>query len=103
MNRDQWLKLRVTPAEKAAFEFAAAEAGLSWSDFVRQRLSGARIRRTSEEREAFRHLARIGANLNQLARWANTHKSQAEALEVIFCLGQLRDDLEAIKGTWPCT
>jgi hypothetical protein len=93
MNRGLWLKLRVSQEEKAAFEFAATEAGLSLSDFVRQRLLGARLRRTAEEREIVRHLARIGANLNQLARWANTHKSHAEAIEVLLCLEQLRIDL----------
>jgi len=103
MNRSLWLKLRVTPEEKTAFEFAAAEAGLSLSDFVRQRLLGARLRRTAEERETIRHLARIGANLNQLARWANTHKNHAEALEVILCLEQLRTDLVNSGRNLPCT
>ncbi len=30
-----------------------------------------------------RQLARIGSNLNQIARWANTHKSAAEAVEIL--------------------
>ncbi len=32
------------------------------------------------EREPTRQVARIGNNLNQLARWANTHASAAEAV-----------------------
>ena len=103
MKRNLWLKLRVTPEEKAAFENAATEAGQSFSDFARQRLLGARLRRTDGERETIRHLARIGANLNQLARWANTYKSQAEAIEVILCLDQLRDDLKNNGGSATCT
>jgi hypothetical protein len=102
MSRDRLLKLRVTAEEKAAFELAAAEAGLSLSDFVRQRLSGARLRRTAEERETIRHLARIGSNLNQLARWANTHKSHTEAIEVVLCLDQLQADVRQM-GDKPCT
>ena len=35
------------------------------------------------ERERTRELARIGSNLNQIARWANTHKENTEALEVV--------------------
>ena len=35
------------------------------------------------ERERTRELARIGSNLNQIARWANAHKGNAEAVEVI--------------------
>jgi hypothetical protein len=103
MNRSIWLKLRVSSEEKAAFEFAAAENGLSLSDFIRQRLLGARLRRTAEEHEVVYQLARIGANLNQLARWANTHKSHAEAIEVILCLEQLRDDLKNTGKSAPCT
>ncbi len=34
------------------------------------------------ERERTRQIARIGNNLNQLARWANTHASAAEAVSV---------------------
>ena len=35
------------------------------------------------ERERTRELARLGNNLNQIARWANTHKEAIEAVEVI--------------------
>ncbi len=35
------------------------------------------------ERERTRQIARIGNNLNQLARWANTHASTAETVSVI--------------------
>ena len=35
------------------------------------------------ERQHTRQIARIGNNLNQLARWANTHKTAAEAVAVI--------------------
>ena len=35
------------------------------------------------ERERTQQVARIGNNLNQLARWANTHKGAIEAVEVI--------------------
>ena len=42
-----------------------------------------KIRASEAERERTRELARIGANLNQIARWANTHKTAADAVEVI--------------------
>ena len=35
------------------------------------------------ERERTRQVARIGSNLNQIARWANTYASEAEAVEVV--------------------
>ena len=36
------------------------------------------------ERERTRELARIGANLNQIARWANTFKANAETVEMVI-------------------
>ena len=38
------------------------------------------------ERERTRQVARIGNNLNQIARWANTHASGFDAVEVIVHL-----------------
>lgn len=40
----------------------------------------------SSIQEQNRQLARIGNNLNQIAKWANTYKSTAEAVEVIQAL-----------------
>ena len=35
------------------------------------------------ERERTRQVARIGSNLNQIARWANTYASAAEAVALL--------------------
>ena len=48
------------------------------------------------ERERTRVLARIGSNLNQIARWANIHKTDAEALEVVAHLVAIERALEAL-------
>ena len=45
--------------------------GMDMSDYIRQTCLGVRLRKTPEEKRRLRELARIGANLNQLARWAN--------------------------------
>lgn len=54
-----------------------------------------RLRQTPLEKERVRQLARIGANLNQLARWANIHKSRAEALDVLTALVSLENAVRA--------
>lgn len=59
-----------------------------------------KLRVTPEEKERIRQLARIGANLNQLARWANTWKSRAEAVEILTALASLERALLA-KDTAP--
>jgi hypothetical protein len=66
---------RVRPDELAIIEGRAAEANFPLSDFLRERaLTGAIIVRRSRKLSAIdRHdLARIGSNLNQIARACNT-------------------------------
>lgn len=93
-TRSAWIKLRVTPAEKEAIALKAATQGQTVTDFIRQRALGYRLRQTPLEKEHVRQLARIGANLNQLARWANVHKNRAEALDVLTALVSLERELK---------
>jgi hypothetical protein len=87
--RSAWLKLRVSPSEKESIAAKAEAQGQSVTDFLRQRALDYRLRQTPLEKERVRQLARISANLNQLAKWANTHKRQAEALDVLIALASL--------------
>ena len=48
------------------------------------------------ERERTRELARIGSNLNQIARWANTHKTEAEAVQILAHLVAIERELGAL-------
>ena len=88
-TRSAWLKLRGTPEEKEAITTKATMQGQTVADFLRQRALDYRLRQTPLEKERIRQLARIGANLNQLARWANTWKSRAEAVEILTALTSL--------------
>ena len=81
--------VRVFPEERDILRFNAALHGMSMSDYIRQTCLGVRLRKTPEEKRRLRELARIGANLNQLARWANTYKRAAEAVEVLAALANI--------------
>lgn len=94
-TRNAWIKLRVTPAEKEAIAAKAATQGQTLTDFIRQRALDYRLRQTPLEKERVRQIARIGANLNQLARWANLHKTRAEALDVLIALVSLENAIRA--------
>ena len=48
------------------------------------------------ERERTREVARIGNNVNQIARWANTHTGAVEAVEVIGHLIAIERSLAAL-------
>ena len=84
--RSVWLKLRVTPEEKKIVADKAHAQGQTVTDFLRQRALDYRLRQTPLEKERIRYLARIGANLNQIARWVNIHKSRAETVDVLASL-----------------
>ena len=85
-SRKVWVKIRASEAERAEWHAKACSVGLSLSDLVRRAIGRVRtwtVAHAELERERTRELARIGSNLNQIARWANTHKENAEAVEVV--------------------
>ena len=93
MSRSEWFKIRVTPAEKNFIVATATTQGQTVTDFLRQRALGYRLRQTPLEKERVRQLARIGANLNQLARWANRWKDRADALIVLTALADFEREV----------
>ncbi|MDE0124247.1 MAG: MobC family plasmid mobilization relaxosome protein, partial [Bryobacterales bacterium] len=86
-------------AEHAAWKEKAAAAGVSPSALLREAITRTRTWTApplAVERERTRQVARIGNNLNQIARWANTHPSEAEAVEVIAGLLSVERSLLAV-------
>ena len=71
-GRAVWVKVRASEAERA-----------EWHAKV--------------ERERVQQVARVGNNLNQIARWANTHRGAIEAVEVIGHLVAIRRALVALS------
>lgn len=98
MSRGRVIKVRVTDAELADFRTRANDAGMTVSDLIRFRLTGYRVRQTSADKTRLRELSRIGSNVNQLARWANSRKAAAPALEVVLWLGRLVDAINIVAG-----
>lgn len=70
-----WIKVRSSSVERARWQELAAARGVSLSELIRSRLDGTRLRSRREPPpvapDLLRELARIGNNLNQLARAAN--------------------------------
>ena len=90
--------IRVHPEERDLLKLNAGLHGISVSDYVRQTCLGLRLRRTPEEKRRLRELARIGSNLNQIARWANTYKESLEAVEVLAALTRLEEKIDAFAS-----
>ena len=98
-GRAVWVKIRSSDRERAAWHAKARAAGLSLSDLVRRSVGRVRtwtVAHTELERARTRELARIGSNLNQIARWANTYREAADALEVVAHLAAIERALEAL-------
>ena len=94
-RKDRVTRIRLSETEYRALTSAAKAARLSYSNYVRQCLAlkqtqippqrQPRLTRQVDPK-LLSELARLGNNLNQMARWANTYKRHAEAVEVLVVL-----------------
>jgi hypothetical protein len=83
------LKIRLSQPEKLSWQEKAVRAGIPLSTLIREAMSRTRTWTASDRsslQEQTRQISRIGNNLNQIAKWANTYKSTAEAIEIIEAL-----------------
>ena len=98
-QRKVWVKIRASESERAEWHAKARSVGLSLSDLVRRSVGRVRtwtVAHTELERERTRELARIGSNLNQIARWANVYKENAEAAEIVAHLVAIERALDTV-------
>ena len=101
MAREATATVRVSAAELADWRGKARAAGVPLSELLRRAMARTRTwtaTAAAVERERTRELARIGNNLNQLARWANIHKGAAEAVAVVAQLAAIERALEPLSG-----
>lgn len=94
------IELRVSAEEKIHWQAIAASRGVSLSELIRATLSGQRLRvRRSAPRvdpDLVRELARIGNNLNQLARAAN-RRSPVETVSLLVRLIEIDRELAVLR------
>ena len=109
--RNVHLTIRLTSIERTTIDDAAIQAGLTSGSFARQVLMGApaprQVRRPPVERAELARLlgelGRVGNNLNQLARAANTgdQVTGAELTSALHQLLPIRDAILAALGRRP--
>ena len=101
-RRQRFLRIRVSDAERLQWQAQASEAGVSVSELIRRSLPGSVARavppRTKADPELVRQLARIGNNLNQIARVANTHQDNLDVVQVCTALAAIRAELRQLQG-----
>ena len=83
MSDRRTVTARVSPVEFADWRAKALATGVPLSALLREAMARTRTwtaPAAAVERERTRQVARIGNNPNQIARWANTYASTAEAV-----------------------
>ncbi len=91
---------RVTVAELEEWREKAERAGTTLSKLMRAAMRRTRTWTAADSaaaRERTRQIARIGANLNQIARWANRYRSAGDAAQVIAHLVALDREVRALR------
>lgn len=112
-RRDKKILLRVSADERERWQSVAERDGVTVADLIRRRLDGdsasavgrapasqRRRDRPTAPPELVSGIARLGNNLNQVGRWVNTHKSAAEAVEVLAALSAIDQQLSDLVDAW---
>ena len=102
VQRTKPITVRLTDSEKLDWDLKAHAAGLSISELVRQAMNRVRISHVGDRAvqiERTRQIAKIGNNLNQIARWVNRYKTTTETVEVVTHLIAIEQALLALNST----
>ena len=95
------IEIRTTPEEKRRWQDIASNKGVSLSELVRSVLGGQRLRKRREpprvDPDLLRELARMGNNLNQLARAANRRQG-LPAAALLMRLIKIDRELSALRA-----
>lgn len=99
-TRTREIKIRLTDAEHQRLSDRAQTSGLKLAAYLRETGLNVRAPRKPDpgKAELARQIAKIGSNLNQLARWANRFKSTAEAVDVTACLVAIERELSQLNA-----
>jgi hypothetical protein len=102
VQRTNTVAVRLTDEEKLDWDLKAHAAGLTISQLVRQAMDKVRITNVGDRSvqiERTRQIAKIGNNLNQIARWINRYKTSADTVEVVTHLISIEQALLALNST----
>ncbi len=102
VQRTNTISIRLTDEEKLDWELKAHAAGLTISQLAREAMGRVKVTNIKDrgiQMERTRQIAKIGNNLNQIARWANTYTNTAEAVEIVTYLIAIEQALLALTST----
>jgi hypothetical protein len=100
--RTRSIGIKLTPAERAELESAAKARGAGLSEYVRDlclrrsAAAAARKARNPDAKALSLELHRIGNNLNQLTRIANTRRAMPHLYELRMVTGMVKAALQRV-------
>ena len=101
VNKTNHIGIRATDSEKLNWELKAHAEGLKTSQLARYLLNKHSTGCSSDfksRQKLILQIARIGNNLNQIARWANTYKDAADATQVIASLARIESAILELES-----
>lgn len=96
------IQVRLTESDLKKWREKSDITGVPMSDLVRNFMSNPRWKPADNRRqhkEKILALARIGNNLNQVAKWVNIYKSKADALEVLAALEAIKTECKDVDAS----
>ncbi len=84
--RDRRFEIRFSETELKELKHKAKATGLSISELIRQatkRVKTWTVADRKTEHEKIIQIAKVGNNLNQIARWCNRYKNTTDSIDVI--------------------
>lgn len=102
------VKFRLNPDELAVWQQKATERNLSLPKFskqvVAQTIQQGKLKQPKiaqpQAVELAKQLAKIGGNVNQIAKWCNTHPNVTNSLEVQAMQSALTSVQKELKAIW---
>lgn len=92
------IKVRVTHDQYLFLRAKAKAAGMAVSEMLRDHGDQIAVVNRTDWRMRTYQLGKIGTNLNQIAHWANAHKSAADAHQVVVALLRLERTIRSEYG-----
>ncbi len=96
-KKSLFLKVRISQNEKEIIEAKAKACGLSMSDYMRQTTLNYRLRNNLFQKQNLCNIAKIASNMNQAARHANIHQSNANALHILVSLCEIEESIKELR------
>jgi len=97
------LKIRFSDAEFSRLQKIANGTNVSIAEIIRRSCETTKPV-TIEDRSALKNLqseiAKIGNNLNQIARWCNTHPTAATSLDMLQVLQKIENHLRSLNNAY---